>query len=85
MRSNPLHIGFGNIAFSHRIIAISPVDSAPMKRMIQEARERNRLIDATNGRKTRSIILTDSDHVILSAVQSETIAQRVETSATTKD
>lgn len=71
-----INIGFGNAVSSSRVIAIVTPDSSPMKRLKDEAKERGKLIDATQGRKTRSIIITDSDHVILSAIQAETITQR---------
>lgn len=71
-----VNIGFGNSVVSHRVIAIISPNAAPSKRLRDEAREDKRLIDATQGRKTRSVIITDSNHVILSAIQSETIAQR---------
>ena len=72
-----INIGFGNMIAADRIIAIASPDSAPVKRMIQEARDRKRVIDATQGRRTRAVIQTDSDHVVLSAIQPETIAGRV--------
>ncbi|MCD8510858.1 MAG: DUF370 domain-containing protein [Bacillus sp. (in: Bacteria)] len=72
-----INIGFGNIVSANRIISIVSPESAPIKRIITEARERNMLIDATYGRRTRAVIIADSDHVILSAVQPETVAQRV--------
>jgi extracellular matrix regulatory protein A len=71
-----LNIGFGNSVVSDRVVAILTPTSSPMKRLREEARDGKRLIDTTQGRKTRSIILTDSNHVILSSVQAETIAQR---------
>ena len=71
-----INIGFGNVVAAQRILAVLSPDSAPIKRMVQESRERGMLIDATYGRRTRAVILTDSDHVILSAVQPETIAHR---------
>jgi regulator of extracellular matrix RemA (YlzA/DUF370 family) len=71
-----LNIGFGNSVVSDRIVAILTPASSPMKRLREEARDGKRLIDATQGRKTRSIILTDSNHVILSSIMSETVAQR---------
>ncbi|AIC94888.1 MULTISPECIES: extracellular matrix/biofilm regulator RemA [Bacillaceae] len=74
-----INIGFGNIVSANRIISIVSPESAPIKRIMQEARERNMLIDATYGRRTRAVIVTDSDHVILSAVQPETVAQRLHT------
>ncbi|MDS1029635.1 DUF370 domain-containing protein [Bacillota bacterium LX-D] len=74
-----INIGFGNIVSANRIVAIVSPESAPIKRIIQEARERGMLIDATYGRRTRGVIVTDSDHVILSAVQPETVANRLNT------
>ncbi|QER41611.1 DUF370 domain-containing protein [Thermodesulfobacterium sp. TA1] len=74
-----LNIGFGNYVVADRIIAIVNPNSAPMKRLKEEAKETRRLIDATQGRKTRSIIITDSNHIILSAIQAETVAQRLMT------
>lgn len=71
-----LNIGFGNFLVSRRVIGIISPSSAPARRLREEARDDRRLIDATQGRKTRSVIITDSNHVILSAIQSETIAQR---------
>ena len=72
-----INIGFGNMVSAARLIAIVSPDSAPIKRIIQEARERGMLVDATYGRKSRAVIVTDSDHIILSAIQPETIANRV--------
>ena len=72
-----INIGFGNMVAADRIIAIVSPESAPIKRIIQEARENNILIDATYGRKTRAVILADSGHIILSAVQPETVAGRL--------
>jgi len=72
-----VNIGFGNIVAANRIIAIVGPESAPIKRVIQEAREKGVLIDATYGRRTRAVIVTDSGHVILSAVQPETVANRL--------
>lgn len=74
-----VNIGFGNIVSANKIVAIVSPESAPIKRIIQEARERGMLIDATYGRRTRAVIVTDSDHIILSAVQPETVAHRLET------
>jgi len=73
-----LNIGFGNTVVTGRIIAIVTPGSAPMKRLKEDAKEEKRLIDATHGRRTRSIIVTDSNHVILSAIQADTISQRFE-------
>lgn len=72
-----INIGFGNIVAANRLIAIVSPESAPIKRIIQEAREKGVLIDATYGRRTRAVLITDSDHVILSAVQPETVAHRL--------
>jgi len=71
-----INIGFGNIIAASRIIAIVAPDSAPIKRIIQEARDRGTLIDATYGRRTRAVVIMDSGHVVLSAVQPETVAHR---------
>lgn len=73
-----INVGFGNIVSAGKIVAIVSPESAPIKRIIQEARERGVLIDATYGRRTRAVIITDSDHVILSALQPETIAHRLD-------
>jgi extracellular matrix regulatory protein A len=72
-----INIGFGNIVSANRLVAIVSPESAPIKRIIQEARDRGMLIDATYGRRTRAVIITDSDHIILSAVQPETVAHRL--------
>lgn len=72
-----VNIGFGNIVAANRIVAIVSPDSAPIRRIINEARDEGTLIDATYGRRTRAVIITDSDHVILSAVQPETVAARL--------
>lgn len=80
-----LNIGFGNTVLANRVVAIVSPASAPMKRLKEDARQANKLIDATMGRRTRSIIITDSDHVILSGVQAETIAQRLVSEAAVKD
>ncbi len=72
-----INIGFGNIVSANRIVSIVSPESAPIKRIIQEARERGMLIDATYGRRTRAVIIVDSDHIILSAVQPETVAHRL--------
>lgn len=72
-----INIGFGNMIAADRIIAIVSPDSAPVKRLVQEGRERKRVIDATQGRRTRAVIQTDSDHLVLSAIQPETIAGRL--------
>lgn len=72
-----VNIGFGNMVSAQRIIGIVSPESSPIKRIIGEARERGSLIDATYGRRTRAVIVADSDHVILSAIQPETIAHRL--------
>ncbi|MEY3330003.1 MAG: hypothetical protein RLZZ115_2886 [Cyanobacteriota bacterium] len=71
-----INIGFGNIVSANRVIAIVSPESAPIKRIINDARERGQLVDATYGRRTRAVIITDSSHVILSAIQPETVAHR---------
>ncbi len=76
MEPRLINIGFGNIVAANRIIAIVAPDSAPVKRIIQEARDKGSLIDATYGRRTRAVVITDSGHVVLSAVQPETVAHR---------
>ncbi|MBQ8994464.1 MAG: DUF370 domain-containing protein [Oscillospiraceae bacterium] len=73
-----INIGFGNVVSANRLVAIVSPDSAPVKRIVTEAREKGLLIDATYGRRTRAVIVMDSDHVILSAIQPETVASRVE-------
>ncbi len=71
-----VNIGFGNMVSANRLVAIVSPESAPIKRIIQDAKDRGTLIDATYGRRTRAVLITDSDHVILSAVQPETVANR---------
>lgn len=71
-----INIGFGNIVSANRIIAIVSPESAPIKRIITEAREKGHLVDATYGRRTRAVIITDSSHIVLSAIQPETVAHR---------
>ena len=72
-----VNIGFGNMVAAGRMIAIVSPESAPIKRMISEAKEKGNLIDATHGRRTRAVIITDSDHIILTYLQSETVANRI--------
>ena len=72
-----INIGFGNMLSSSKIVAIVSPDSAPSKRIVQEAKDKGTVIDASQGRRTRAIIITDSDHVVLSALQPETIANRL--------
>lgn len=74
---NLISIGFGNMISASRVIAIISPDSAPVRRIIQESKESGMLIDATCGRRTRAVIIADSDHIILSAIQPETIANRM--------
>jgi regulator of extracellular matrix RemA (YlzA/DUF370 family) len=81
MDNRPLNIGFGNVVMSGRIIAVVQPSSAPVKRLKEEARLAGRLLDATQGRRTRSIIVTDSGHVILSAIQAETVTLRMTSTA----
>lgn len=73
-----INIGFGNMVAAGRLIAIVSPDSAPIKRMVQEARDRGTLIDATYGRRTRSVLIMDNDHLVLSALQPDTVASRLE-------
>ena len=79
MDQNLLNIGFGNTVVAERVVAIVSPNSAPMKRLKDEAKVDKRLIDATHGRRTRSIIVMDSNHIVLSAIQAETISQRYAT------
>lgn len=72
-----VNIGFGNMVAANRIVSIVTPESAPIKRMIQDAKERGTLIDATHGRRTRAVIITDSDHIILTYLQAETVKGRV--------
>lgn len=76
MGVNLINIGFGNIVSANRVIAIVSPESAPIKRIIQDTRDKGLLVDATYGRRTRAVIITDSGHVVLSAVQPETVAHR---------
>ena len=73
-----INIGFGNMVAADRVVAVVSPDSAPIKRLIQDAKDDGRVIDVTCGRKTRAVVITDSEHVILSALQTETIANRLE-------
>ncbi|MGI6611485.1 MAG: extracellular matrix/biofilm regulator RemA [Limnochordia bacterium] len=77
MQIKMINIGFGNIIAANRIVVIVSPESAPIKRIVQDARERGMLIDATYGRRTRAVIICDSEHVILSAVLPETVAHRL--------
>ena len=73
-----VNIGFGNIVSANRIIAIVSPESAPIKRTVQEAKDKGTAVDATYGRRTRAVVITDSDHLILSALQPETVASRLD-------
>ena len=83
-RCKLLNIGFGNTVVAERVVAIVNPSSAPMKRLREEAKVNSRLIDASQGRRTRSIIVTDSNHIILSAIQAETVSQRLAADVLTK-
>lgn len=72
-----INIGFGNMICAERVVAIASPDSAPIKRLVQDAKEDGRVIDVSCGRRTRSVIITDSEHIILSAIQTETITNRL--------
>ena len=72
-----IHVGFGSLVSAERVVAVVSPDSAPIKRMTQEARERGVLIDASYGRRTRAVLVMDNDHVVLSALQPETVANRL--------
>ena len=73
-----INIGFGNLVAADRVIALASPESAPIKRLVIEAKEEGRVIDVTCGRRTRAVVITDSEHVILSAIQAETIANRLD-------
>jgi regulator of extracellular matrix RemA (YlzA/DUF370 family) len=77
MSAKLVNVGFGNIVSTARIVSIVTPDSAPSKRIVQDARERGKLIDASHGRRTRAVIIMDSTHVVLSALQPETVAGRI--------
>lgn len=77
MKTRLLNIGFGNVVVACRVVAVVSPNSAPMRRLKDSAKEMGKMVDASQGRKTRSIIITDSDHIILSAIQPETLAQRL--------
>lgn len=75
-RRSLVNVGFGNFVMASRVVAVVNPDSSPMRRLREEARKQGRIIDATQGRKTRSLVITDSNHVVLSAIQAETMRQR---------
>ena len=77
-----INIGFGNMVSANRLVAIVSPESAPIKRIVQDAKERGSLIDATYGRRTRAVIIMDSDHIVLSAIMPETISGRMENRGT---
>lgn len=85
MATKFVNVGFGNIVSANRIVSIVHFESAPIRRLVQEARERGTCIDATYGRRTRAVIITDTDYVILSAVQPETVAHRLSNKDQTVD
>jgi len=78
MEKKLLNIGFGNMVVADRVVAIVSPSSSPMKRLKDEARQERQLVDATQGRRTRAIIVMDSNHILLSAIQFETVSQRFE-------
>ena len=80
-----INIGFGNLVAADRVIALASPESAPIKRLVIEAKEEGRVIDVTCGRRTRAVVITDSEHVILSAIQTETIANRLDNSEDVSD
>ena len=80
-----INIGFGNMVAAERIVTIVSPDSAPVKRLVQDAKDSGRVIDVSCGRRTRAVIITDSEHVILSAIQAETIANRVDNNTETDE
>ena len=80
-----ISIGYGNIVAADRVVALVSPDSAPIKRLVQDTREEGRVIDVSCGRRTRAVIITDSDHVILSAVQAETIANRLDSEGSAEE
>jgi len=77
-KSKLINLGFENVVLSEKIVAVTTSDPKPIRRLINEARRANKLIDATNGRKTRSVIVTDSGHIMLSASEPKTLAQRID-------
>lgn len=80
-----INVGFGNMVSASRIVAIASPDSAPVKRLVQDAKDEGRVIDVSCGRRTRAVIVTDSDHVILSAIVAETISNRLDDTASDED
>ncbi len=80
-----INVGFGNMVAADRVVALANPDSAPIKRLIQDSKDDGRAIDVTCGRRTRAVIITDSEHVILSAIQTETIANRLDSNSADGD
>ena len=80
-----INIGFGNMVAANRVVALASPDSAPIKRLVQDAKDDGRAIDVTCGRRTRAVIITDSEHVLLSAIQTETISNRLDDSMNVSD
>lgn len=80
-----INVGFGNLVAAERIVALASPESAPIKRLVAEAKEEGRVIDVTCGRRTRAVVITDSEHVILSAILTETIANRLDSSEDVTD
>ena len=80
-----INVGFGNMVSASRIVAIASPDSAPVKRLVQDAKDEGRVIDVSCGRRTRAVIVTDSDHVILSAIVAETISNRLDDTVSEED
>lgn len=80
-----INIGFGNMVAANRVIALASPESAPIKRLVQDAKDDGRVIDVTCGRRTRAVIITDSEHVLLSAIQTETISNRLDDSMNESD
>ena len=80
-----INVGFGNMVSADRVVALASPDSAPIKRLVQDAKDSGRVIDVSCGRKTRAVLVLDSDHVILSALQPETVAARLTADSTADD
>ena len=80
-----INVGFGNMVAAERVVALASPDSAPIKRLIQDAKDAGRTIDVSCGRKTRAVIITDSEHVVLSAIEAKTIANRLDSGADTEE
>ena len=72
-----LHVGFDNVVLAERVVAIISSDAKPVLRLIEQLRQKDKIVDATSGRKTRSVVVTDSDHLVLSSLQPQTLAERM--------